>query len=299
MTAGALEKDQAFDPTTVQGSDSFMGREFPMTAADFRKISAMSYAMSGIVLSDAKQEMVYSRLARRVRSLKLKNFKEYLTLIDKPAAGSPGAIETEHFLNSITTNLTSFFRESHHFDYLRDTAIPHLLQLHRVDKRIRVWCCAASTGEEPYLIAMTFREAVPNIDDWDIKILATDIDSDVVAKAAAGRYSENVIGDLDPGRLKKWFRFDGDKYEVHPKLKSLLTFKTLNLLHDWPMRGPFDVVFCRNVIIYFDKHTQRHLFKRMDALMPSGRYLFIGHSESLLHVSNEFKSQGGTVYHRV
>ena len=146
---------------------------------------------------------------------------------------------------------------------------------------------------------MTFLESVPNIDDWDIKILATDIDSDVVAKAAAGKYTESLIGNLDETRLKKWFNYDGNMYEAHQKLKSLLTFKTLNLLDDWPMHGHFDVVFCRNVTIYFDKHTQRQLFRRLDALIPSGRYLFIGHSESLLHVSNEFKARGRTVYHRV
>lgn len=299
MSLGAVEKDHAFDPSAIEGSDSFVGREFPMTRTDFKKISKMAYAMSGIVLPDAKQEMVYSRIARRVRALNLKTFTEYLALLDKPARGSVGAKETEHFLNAITTNLTSFFRESHHFDYLRDIAIPDLMNIHRDDRRIRVWCCAASTGEEPYSIAMTFRETIPNIDNWDVKILATDIDSEVVAKASAGLYRENSVGDMDPGKVKRWFTKTDAGYQVDSKLRSLLTFKTLNLLHDWPMRGPFDVVFCRNVIIYFDKHTQRQLFSRIDQLMPSDRYLFIGHSESLLQVSKQFQSKGGTVYQRI
>ncbi len=290
-----LKTDQAFDPSEVKGSDNFVAREFPMTAANFRKISAMSYAMSGIVLTDAKQEMVYSRLARRIRSLKFRNFSEYLKFLDDRPEGKA---EAEHFLNAITTNLTSFFRESHHFDYLRDVAIPELLQIHKKDRRIRVWCCAASTGEEPYSIAMTFREAVKGIDGWDIKILATDIDSDVLATAKAGVYRESSVDGLPSQLVKQWFSKTSLGYEVDPSLKKLLTFKTLNLLHDWPMRGPFDVVFCRNVIIYFDKHTQRNLFSRMEKLIPTGRYLFIGHSESLLHVSKQFVSKGNTIYHR-
>jgi chemotaxis protein methyltransferase CheR len=290
------EPDQAFNPSEVLGSDNFVGREFCMTAADFRKISAMSYAMSGIVLTDAKQEMVYSRLARRVRTLQLKTFEEYLKYIEKHPSGKA---EREHFQNAITTNLTSFFREGHHFEYLAKTAIPDLMNIHRHDKRIRVWCCAASTGEEPYSIAMTFREAIPRIDDWDIKILATDIDSECIAQCKAGMYRQDRLDGMAPERVKRWFKNTGSGFEVDAKLKQLLTFKTLNLLDDWPMRGPFDVVFCRNVIIYFDKHTQRQLFARMENLMPSGRYLFIGHSESLLHVSKQFTSQGSTIYHRV
>lgn len=298
MASNSVNNNHAFDPAAVEGSDNFVSREFPMTRADFKKISSMSYAMSGIVLSDAKQEMAYSRIARRVRALKLKNFEEYLRLLHKPSPGSIGTEETEHFLNAITTNLTSFFREGHHFEFLSDIAIPDLLKIHKNDRRIRVWCCAASTGEEPYSIAMAFRESVPNIESWDIKILATDIDSDVVAKAAAGLYRKSSLDDMSPTRLKRWFTETESGYQVDPKLRSLLTFKTLNLLHDWPMSGPFDVIFCRNVIIYFDKHTQRKLFQRMDTLMPSGRYLFIGHSESLLQVSKHFTSRGGTVYQR-
>lgn len=297
MSRHALaETDHAFNPGEVKGSDNYVGREFPMTAGDFRKISALSYAMSGIVLTDAKQEMVYSRLARRVRALKLRTFQEYLHLVEKQPEGKQ---ETEHFLNAITTNLTAFFREGHHFEYLKKTAIPDLLKTHAVDKRIRVWCCAASTGEEPYSIAMTFREAIPRIDDWDVKILATDIDSDVVAKAKAGVYRDSDVEGIPAERRNKWFSKTDAGYQVDPKLQKILTFKTLNLLHDWPMRGHFDVVFCRNVIIYFDKHTQKKLFSKIDALMPSGRYLFIGHSESLLHVSNQFSSKGGTIYHRL
>ena len=294
MNAPAKRVDQAFNPADVKGSDAFLDREFPMSSRDFRKISALSYKLSGIVLSDAKQEMVYSRLARRLRTLGLRRFEEYLVRVE---SGDPA--EQENFLNSITTNLTSFFRENHHFEYLKDIAIPELRKVHAADRRIRVWCTAASTGEEPYSIAMVFREAFPASTGWDIKILATDIDSEVVNTAREGVYAQSRVDGLPSRRLKRWFSQTADgNYLVDQELKDLLTFKTLNLLDTWPMRGPFDVIFCRNVIIYFDKQTQTVLFNKIQDLMPQGRFLFIGHSESLLHVSDAFDSKGGTIYHR-
>lgn len=294
MTVGLNRVDTAFNPSDVKGSDAFLNREFPMSSRDFRKISAISYKLSGIVLSDAKQEMVYSRLARRLRVLGIPKFEQYLELVE-----SGDHVEQENFLNSITTNLTSFFRENHHFEYLKDVAIPELRKVHAGDRRIRVWCTAASTGEEPYSIAMVFRESFPAASGWDIKILATDIDSEVVATARRGVYAQNRIDGLPEKRLKRWFDKTADgQYEVEQELKDMLTFKTLNLLHNWPMHGPLDVVFCRNVIIYFDKQTQGVLFDKIQKMMPSGRFLFIGHSESLLHVSDAFESKGGTIYHR-
>jgi hypothetical protein len=170
--------------------------------------------------------------------------------------------------------------------------------LHASDKRIRVWCAAASTGEEPYSIAIVFRENFPAASGWDVKILATDIDSDVVNTAIEGVYTDSRFDGVPACRLKRWFTKTTDGYSVDQDLKDILTFKTLNLLREWPVHGPFDVVFCRNVIIYFDKQTQRMLFEKIQKLMPSGRFLFIGHSESLLHVSTEFESKGGTVCHK-
>lgn len=292
--AGVNRIDQAFNPSDVKGSDAFLGREFPMSSRDFRKISALSYKLSGIVLSDAKQEMVYSRLARRLRVLGIQRFEQYMEVIE-----SGDKAEQEHFLNSITTNLTSFFRENHHFEYLKDIAIPALRKVHAADRRIRVWCSAASTGEEPYSIAMVFRESFPASSGWDIKILATDIDSEVVNTAKQGVYAQNRVDGMPEKRLKRWFtKTPSGHYEVEQELKNMLTFKTLNLLHSWPMHGPFDVVFCRNVIIYFDKQTQCELFEKIQQMMPADRFLFIGHSESLLHVSDAFDSKGGTIYHK-
>ena len=293
MSLGLKTMGQAFDPSSVEGNNAFMNREFPMSSENFRRISVLSYSLSGIVLPNNKQEMVYSRLARRLRNLKLDNFDQYLSVIE---AGDQ--LERENFLNAITTNLTSFFRESHHFDYLNDVTIPMLKKVHQSDRRIRVWCAAASTGEEPYSIAMVFRENFPARSGWDVKILATDIDSDVVNTAKRGVYPDNRLEGLPGKRVKRWFSKTPEGNAVDLELKEILTFKTLNLLHDWPMRGPFDVVFCRNVIIYFDKRTQADLFKKIQQLMPQGRHLFIGHSESLLHVSDQFESQGGTIYHR-
>ena len=265
-----------------------------MSGVNYRAISALAYQHSGIVLTDAKQEMVYSRLARRLRELRLENFDQYIGLLE-----SDWKSEETGFLNSITTNLTYFFRENHHFEYLAEVVIPELKKRHQHDRRIRVWSTAASTGEEPYSIAMVFREAFRD-KSWDIRILATDLDSNVLAHARRGVYTNERVESMEPERRNKWFsQRDPEHVEVHPDLRSLLTFKQLNLLHDWPMKGPIDVVFCRNVIIYFDKETQVRLFDKVHRLMASDSWLFIGHSESLLSAATMFKTQGRTIYQRI
>jgi chemotaxis protein methyltransferase CheR len=278
----------------VRGNDSFLKREFPMSAKNYQEISALSYKFSGIVLADIKQEMVYSRLARRLRELNFRKFDEYMAYL-----GTDWAAEEGHFLNSITTNLTHYFRENHHFEYLADTVIPLLRKTHIRSRRIRVWCNAASTGEEPYSIAMVFKEGFTE-SNWDIKILATDLDSNVLATGKAGVYHKDRVASIGKTRQKRWFaEVDDEHVRVHPALQEILTFKQLNLLHDWPMKGPFDVVFCRNVIIYFDKDTQGKLFVKIHKLMAPDSHLFIGHSESLLGAADKFQPQGRTVYRRV
>ena len=278
----------------VKGSNAFLGREFPMSAKNFQRISSLAYDHSGIVLSDHKQQMVYSRLARVIRKSGLENFDDYLDQLDKNWAS-----ECTPFLNAITTNLTSFFRENHHFEFLSDHVVPKLKIMHKLDKRIRVWSCAASTGEEPYSIAMVLREGFPGL-DWDIKILATDLDSNVLAKARSGLYSDDRVEEIEPRRLKRWFtKLDGKNYQVDDSIRSMLTFNQLNLLDSWPMKGPVDLVFCRNVIIYFDHQTQITLFKKIHNLMAEDSHLFIGHSESLFSVTTQFRSVGRTIYQRV
>jgi chemotaxis protein methyltransferase CheR len=198
--------------------------------------------------------------------------------------------------------LTAFFRENHHFLYLKNTIIPQLIKQNALSKRIRIWSAGCSTGEEPYSLAITLKQSIPDIDQWDIKILATDLDANVVAHGKAGIYRADRIEGLDENVKRRWFkRGTGDNdnaVKVAPELQELITFKRLNLLHDWPMKGPFDVIFCRNVVIYFDKDTQRVLFDRYANILKPEGHLFIGHSESLYKVSTRFDNLGQTIYKR-
>ena len=269
---------------------------------DFKFICQFVYDTTGIVLNDSKREMLYRRLTRIIRERKLNSFSEYCQLlIDQ------GEQEKDFFINATTTNLTSFFRENHHFEYLTNEEIPALIKSKTAEangkKRLRVWSSASSTGEEPYSIAITILEAMKNdLPEWDIKILATDVDSNVLAKGKAGIYDVNRIEDI-PQKFKQNYFFQGcgkssQRVKVHDKLKNLITFKQLNLLHDWPMKGPFDVIFCRNVIIYFDKKTQLELFARYYEMLAPGGLLFLGHSENLGHYQQYFSNAGRTIFRK-
>ncbi len=273
------------------------GRDFQYTEEDFQCIQKLVNHHTGITLSDAKQDMVYSRLSRRLRQLNLGDFKSYCELL----RSGDSEDELIQFVNSITTNLTSFFREEHHFDYLAGTLFPRLLAEKRAEKRVRVWSAGCSTGEEPYSLSMVVRECFP--DDWDVKILATDLDSNVIAKGSNGIYQQERVEGISGERLGRWFRkgkggLQG-QVRVSPALQEIITFKQLNLMNKWPMRGPFDIIFCRNVVIYFDKPTQKVLFGRFAELMTGDSCLFIGHSESLFKVTDRFKLLGQTIYRRV
>jgi chemotaxis protein methyltransferase CheR len=249
----------------------------------------------GISLSDAKQALVYGRLARRLRQLGLDSFDQYCELLQRDGGG-----ELKQFTNAITTNLTAFFREPHHFDYLAATVVPELKRNKAAAKRLRIWSAGCSSGEEPYSIAMVLAEAIPRLDLWDAQILATDIDCDVLAKGESGIYAENRIAGLSPIRKKRWFLKGGagsaGNVRVVPELRRLIRFQKLNLVDNWPMRGPFDFIFCRNVVIYFDKTTQKALFDRFARLLTHGSPLFIGHSESLFKVSDCFELIGKSTY---
>jgi len=281
-----------------------VGREQAMQLndEDFTFICQFVYETTGIVLNDSKKEMLYRRLTRIVRERKLNSFGEYCQLLR-----DQGEQEKDYFINAITTNLTSFFRENHHFEYLRDEEIPAIMKEKTVGadgkKRLRVWSSASSTGEEPYSIAITLLEAMKNnLPQWDVKILATDIDSNVLAKGKAGVYDLNRIEDI-PNKLKQSYFFQGcgkssQSVKVHDKLKEIITFKQLNLLHDWPMKGPFDIIFCRNVIIYFDKKTQQELFSRYYEMLAPGGLLFLGHSENLGHYQQYFSNVGRTIFRK-
>ena len=274
---------------------SHLTREFPMSDHNFVRIKNIAYKITGINLTDQKKNMVYSRLARRIRDRNLNSFDQYCDLIE-----SSGNNEITDFVNAITTNLTSFFREGHHFDYLKSTVFPFLLKKHAKTQRIRMWSAGCSTGEEPYSIAICLKESMP-VKAWDIKLLGTDLDTNVVQHASQGIYSIDRVDGLDTPIKKKWFKTDssGENALVASELKKIVTFKQLNLLDQWPMSGPFDVIFCRNVVIYFDKETQRKLFDHFaDLLAPDG-YLFIGHSENLSKVTDRFELIGRTIYRRI
>jgi chemotaxis protein methyltransferase CheR len=271
-------------------------REFAFGSEDFNALRDLVKRIAGISLADSKQELVYGRLSRRLRTLRIATFREYRDFL----ASEAGAQEVVEFCNAITTNLTSFFRESHHFDYLRE----HLLLPRAAaggSRRLRIWSSACSTGEEPYSIAMTICEALPDWQRWDIKILATDLDSDVLARASSGIYKGERLAGMPPRRRATFFApvpGAGDEYRVSPEIASLISFKQLNLMHELPMRGPLDAIFCRNVIIYFDKDTQRSLFTRFARLQQPGNLMFLGHSESLFKVSEEWALIGKTIYRR-
>jgi len=271
-------------------------RDFTLTDRDFDRIRNLVIEHTGISLSDAKRNLVYGRLAKRLRKIEIGDFGSYIQLLESPN----GEEELANFTNAITTNLTSFFRENHHFDFLSSTVLPGLLREKSSEKKIRVWSAGCSSGEEPYSIAMTIREVIPESKKWDIKILATDLDTNVLAHAKAGVYNLDKINNLSNQRMKKWFlRGKGenqDSVKIRSELQELISFKQLNLMKDWPMRNQFDIIFCRNVVIYFDKPTQKILFKRYHDILNDSGHMFIGHSETMFKVSEDFNLIGNTTY---
>lgn len=273
-----------------------MQREFEFRDKDFRFISELVHEKTGIVLADHKKDMVYARIARRLRSLSLTSFRDYCSLLESDR----GEDEIGNFVNAVTTNLTSFFRESHHFTHLRDEVLRPLLANPPPGKRLRIWSAAASSGAEPYSIAMTCYQAIPDIERWDIKILATDIDTGMLAKCKAGEYSESDMESVPPDLRSKYVENAGEgKVRMKDSLKKLITFKQLNLIGDWPFSGPFDAVFCRNVVIYFNKETQKELFAKISQRIQPGNWLYIGHSETLNHICDDFDLVGKTIYRRL
>jgi chemotaxis protein methyltransferase CheR len=272
-------------------------REFQFRDEDFNALRTLVRQRTGISLSEAKRELVYGRLARRLRALGLQSFSAYRDLL----AGDAEGPEMVEFINAITTNLTSFFRESHHFEYLREQVLVPMLK-RGPGQRLRIWSAGCSTGEEPYSIAMTVRETVPDNVRHDIRILATDLDSDVLSRGKSGLYGEDRVKGLSAARMSRFFREQRDggacRYRVAPDLGELITFNQLNLMNPLPMKGPLDVIFCRNVVIYFDKDTQRELFRKYAHLQRPGDILFLGHSENMFKVSDDYTLVGRTIYRR-
>ena len=268
-------------------------REFEYTQDDFNFLRKLSNEHSGIIVTDDKFNMFYSRLSKRIRMLGLESFKEYCRYLEQ----NPDKEFTE-FINSVTTNLTAFFRENHHFEYLKNTLIPEIIKKNHASKTITLWSAGCSTGEEPYSLAMTLLENVPA--SWTIKILATDLDTNVLKTSAAGIYTADRIGGLSEERLKRWFKngvgANANKVKVKSTVQQLIRFRQLNLMREWPMKGKFDFIFCRNVLIYFDRETKETLARRYASFLDIGGHLFIGHSESLHQLSTEFDLVGNTIY---
>ncbi len=265
-------------------------REFLFSDADFERVRKLIYQHAGISLSPVKKDMVYSRLARRLRALNKNSFTDYLDSLERH-----GGDEWERFVNSLTTNLTSFFREPHHFPILAD----HLRQI-GTRRPVKIWCSAASTGEEPYSIAMTVAETF-GTEVSHVSIVASDLDTNVLATAQKGVYAMDRLDKMSPERLRRFFlRGTGNQdgfAAVRPELKRMIEFRRINLLDaSYPLKGPLDILFCRNVMIYFDKPTQYQILSRFKPLMQPDGLLFAGHSESFLHAADLFRSQGKTVY---
>ena len=271
--------------------------DFKLTDRDFDFLRNLVYKEVGIVLADHKRNMLYSRLTRRLRALKLKDFKQYCDYL-----GDHLDEEIGELVNAVTTNLTAFFRESHHFDYLKENVLEEIAE-NADEKKLHIWSAGCSTGAEPYSIAMVVANFLEKNAGWDAKILATDIDTNMLQRGRAGIYRMDDLKAI-PKDYQKFITIDKTKGEeriiMKDKLRNLITFNPLNLLaSDWPMKQKFDVIFCRNVVIYFDKPTQKVLFKRYHQNMKDRSWLFVGHSESLHNVSDDFKLLSRTVYERV
>lgn len=273
--------------------------EASFSDSEFRFFASLVYEKSGIVIGDHKKNMMFSRLVRRVRQLGLASFKDYCAFIKGPEGDS----EIGAFINAMTTNLTKFFREDHHFQYLEETLIPVLLARQRTtSRRLRIWSAGCSSGEEPYTIAICLQRAIPRIADWDVRVLATDLDTTMVERGRHGSYPRDALSSVPVRARDAFFGQDTERpghLVAGEALKSLIAFKPLNLLGPWPMSGPFDAIFCRNVMIYFDGPTKSKLVRRLtDMLSPDG-WLFVGHSETLLEHQAYLALRGRTMYQRI
>lgn len=270
-------------------------REFEFNDNDFQKIRKIVYDYAGIDLNDSKKNLVYNRLSKRIRFLGQQSFAEYIKYVE-----AIGEEEFVHLINAITTNLTFFFRENHHFEFLQNQVIPELIKNNAVSKKIRIWSAGCSTGEEPYSIAIILKESVPA--GWDAKVIATDLDTNVVNTGKAGVYDIDRLKGVTEERKKRWFlKGTGSQAglaRVKPELQQIIEFGQINLMDEWPLKSGVDAIFCRNVVIYFDKPTQAKLFNRYADLLPEHGHLFIGHSESLYKVCDRFELLGQTIYRK-
>jgi chemotaxis protein methyltransferase CheR len=270
--------------------------EFSLSRDDFRRISEMIHADAGISLNEGKAALVYARLANRLRALRMRAFADYCDLLDS----SEGTAERQEMLTSLTTNVTRFFREPHHFEHLKTQILTAFVR-GGARGRLRLWSAASSTGQEPYSIAITLLSLWPGAADRDVKILATDIDRKVLATAEAGVYGEAQMKGLSAGVRRDFFEPAGaGQFRVVAQARRLITFRPLNLVESWPMRGQFQAIFCRNVVIYFDEPTQQGVWEKFMPLLPPDGALYIGHSERVTgRAAAQVRGDGLSTYRRV
>lgn len=276
-------------------------REFAFPDSAFEYIARLIYQQAGIVIKAHKKEMVYGRLSRRLRALNLGDFPSYIRLLEGPQ----GTDELGNLVNALTTNLTRFFREPHHFELLDRTTLGERMAAREAQgtRRLRLWSAGCSSGMEPYSMAMVLnRHLMRTQERWDARILATDIDTQMLSTAADGRYSREDIAEVPPDLSERAFRpapGNPDQVIVSDQLKALIRFRRLNLIQPWPFRGTFDIIFCRNVVIYFDEPTRRTLFTSFGDVLEEGGVLFIGHSETLPTLAHRFSRIGQSAYRLV
>ena len=282
---------------------SLVPGDFQLTLQDFRQIAALMEADSGIHLPESKAVLVYSRLARRLRALGMESFRDYCQLV----SGREGAGERQNMLTALTTNMTRFFREPHHFEHLAKKVLPPLIEAVRRGGRLRLWSAACSSGEEPYSIALTLLSLMPDAANYDIKVLATDIDPNVLAKGKEGVYTSEALDPVSVQMRARWFvsvcEGGGQDaavvvYRVAPELKALVSFRQLNLFATWPMAGLFQAIFCRNVAIYFEKAAQEELWRRFAAKLTQGGVFYLGHSERITGPASKLLDLEGITTYR-
>jgi len=277
-------------------SDSVRSSEFKMTGNDSRRIAAIMRAETGVVLDESKINLIYSRLAKRLRGLGLQNFSEYCELIGK----EEGRTERDAMVAALTTNVTRFFREPHHFQHLKNVILPPLIAQAKQGAKIRLWSAACSSGQEPYSMALTILSLLPEAVKYDIKILATDIDPNMIETGIAGEYDASLMTDIPNELSRRWFAPAVDRagyFAAGTELRALVSFRKLNLIGDWPMQGRFAAIFCRNVVIYFDDVTKNQIWDRMVRLLEDKGVLYIGHSERIGGRAEEkLRSDGITTY---
>jgi chemotaxis protein methyltransferase CheR len=287
------------EPRSRENHRQLVEGEFLFTEEDFQRIAKMLHEDAGIYLPEVKATLVYSRLAKRLRALGLQSFRDYCALLTEQGGGGVG--ERQQMLAALTTNVTRFFREPHHFEHLKTRVLPPLLEQARRGGRVRMWSAACSTGPEPYSMALTVLSLMPEAAQHDVRILATDIDPNVVAEGRRGVYRNDAVEPIPGDQRARWMQRVGQDGElawsVGEEMRKLVAFRELNLIGSWPMKGQFDVIFCRNVVIYFEEETQARVWSRFKPLLTREGRLYIGHSERLNGpAASAFLSDGLTTY---